>query len=499
MKRRILTILIVLTSLTLLCIAALVYWINPLAKTSIEHIGTAVLGTELTVEQVWVKPLRGRLSAKGIRIKNPEGFTAPDLLKIENASIRIQLRSLRTSTLIVRSITLEHPELTLQRHQGTDNLRALLNRTNNTPKQEETPATRSKNIVIDELLIRETRLRIADETNHPLVELGAENIQFQRPVNQLTAHNLTVSNPPDYSAPHLFFIKSIQAGINCPHISSFHLTDLRIGSPKLTVEPRDSTNNLLDLRKTIVPFLKPASSPEPSIHEGPAPAPSNLSLIPDRIIIENGQLQSFNPRLPEASARRNEISFHRFTLLPPEGVARFRQLTIANPRRFSNEHIVQLDELQIAIDPASIKQKPLRVLEFNLIGPRFVFEQRLRTDNVAVLQHNMLSLAGQMDTSNHEEQNSQDKDDPNEPTMIVVDHLLVKEGKVLAKISKLPTTTVSLPTIERFGIGADGEGAGYTVLTQEISGIIYKTILQSVTGLGGLAAEALKKLRQPDS
>ncbi len=472
------------------CMAALVFWINPLLKSALENLGSSVLGTELRIESVAVRPLRGSLRAKGIRVGNPIGFSTPEMLEINEVLIQINVRSLSGKTIVIRRILINQPELTLERNGDQDNLRALLEQRKEpmAPTEEATPEN-PRRIAIHELQILKPRIRfIQAAPDNKKVAVTAESLSFRQSVSSLEIKGLKIQNPTGYTSPHLLLAGDIAAEAHWPHIGSFRLGGFRIESPQLLREKGIAGDNLTEFRKLLMPFFRGAVSEEAAAHVNPPGLDSSFSWIPGQMVIANGKLLSFNPRLPEPM--RTELSFHRFAVQPREGIARIRQLAVANPRRFSHAHLVELEEFQIGIDPATFGKETLRILEIQIIAPRFAYERRFRTDNIEVFQKNMLALAGSVDAAKMEK--PEEPDAGSTSSKVVVNHLLVRDGKVQAKLSKLPSMPVSLPTIERFNLGYEEGGASYTTLTHEITGVIYQTIRQSVTGIGGLTVDAIK-------
>ncbi|MCF7848528.1 MAG: hypothetical protein K9M45_06730, partial [Kiritimatiellales bacterium] len=75
---------------------------------------------------------------------------------------------------------------------------------------------------------------------------------------------------------------------------------------------------------------------------------------------------------------------------------------------------------------------------------------------------------------------------------VIIEHLLIKDGKVLAKVIGLPTAPIPLTTIEKFDIGKDDGGTSYGQASVEIISAIYDSIANAVTGLAGGATDLIK-------
>jgi hypothetical protein len=494
MRRRIKTIVVLLLLLAAVFVAASLFWINPLVKATLETQASSALGVQVGVESVSIKPLRGMIKVAGVRVGNPAGFAGPAMLEISDVLVQIRLRSLRSKTIVIRRILIDQPELTLERNGESDNLRALLEQLQDpdlpaVPAEEAAPEA-PRRIAINEIRILQPRIRFVRNPGNRFVAVTAGSISFRQSSSTVGIEDVLIHNPPGYTAPHLLSVERVDAVAQCPHIGSFRLEGVRIESPRLLREKGVVGDNLSDCRKLVVPFFKGYGSEDAAADE--EQVDSAYSWIPGQMVVADGKLFSHNPRLPEAESPRTELAFLRLAVRPAEGVARIRQLAVANPRRFSHAHIVEIEELQVGIDPATLGQDTLRILEIQVVEPRFAYERRLRTDNISELRKNMLRVARTADAGLAETE-APDPVEPESPSRgVVVDHLLVKGGTVQARISKLPSATVGLPVIERFDLGQGEGGASYGTLTYEITGIVYHSILQSVAGIGGMATDAIQ-------
>ncbi|HSR88667.1 MAG TPA: hypothetical protein VLL07_06905, partial [Pontiella sp.] len=73
-----------------------------------------------------------------------------------------------------------------------------------------------------------------------------------------------------------------------------------------------------------------------------------------------------------------------------------------------------------------------------------------------------------------------------------IDHLLVQDGLVKAKISALPSTPIPLPDIEMKDMGKAEGGISPRQAVYGIGTVFYDAIIGSVSGATGLAGDALK-------
>ncbi|QII13113.1 hypothetical protein KsCSTR_37340 [Candidatus Kuenenia stuttgartiensis] len=91
----------------------------------------------------------GTLNLKNLIVDNPEGYQHPNVLKVGNTYISVNIRTLLSDTVEVKKIQLDDVYLTIEQKGLTNNLRHILN---NLPKDDATDEP-GKNLLIKELQI----------------------------------------------------------------------------------------------------------------------------------------------------------------------------------------------------------------------------------------------------------------------------------------------------------------------------------------------------------
>ncbi len=91
----------------------------------------------------------GTLNLKNLIVDNPEGYQHPNMLKVGNTYVSVNIRSLLSDTVEVKKIQLDDVYLTVEQNGVTNNLQQILN---NLPK-DDAPDEPGKNLRIKELQI----------------------------------------------------------------------------------------------------------------------------------------------------------------------------------------------------------------------------------------------------------------------------------------------------------------------------------------------------------
>jgi uncharacterized protein involved in outer membrane biogenesis len=91
-------------------------------KTAVETIGPELTGSEVTLDSVELSLTDAKGSLSGLRVGNPEGFAAADAFKLGVISFAVDPESLAGDTIVVDSLRVVAPEITMERADGRSNL-----------------------------------------------------------------------------------------------------------------------------------------------------------------------------------------------------------------------------------------------------------------------------------------------------------------------------------------------------------------------------------------
>ncbi len=117
--------LIVVVVLLVVAVLAVGLSLNGAIKKGIETFGPELTKASVTVEDVNLSLLRGNASIKGLVIGNPEGYKSPEALSVGRASVSISPRSIFSDKVVVKSIRIEAPKVTVEVGPGGSNLQKL--------------------------------------------------------------------------------------------------------------------------------------------------------------------------------------------------------------------------------------------------------------------------------------------------------------------------------------------------------------------------------------
>jgi hypothetical protein len=128
MKKKI--IIIAAVVVLILAVAGTVTYIftnlDSLVKAAIEKYGSQATKTAVRVSSVKIKLTNGEGSLRGLTIANPSGFSFPSIITLDNISVRIDVKSVAGTPVIIDNVLVSGPEVFYEmKEDGTANVDVL--------------------------------------------------------------------------------------------------------------------------------------------------------------------------------------------------------------------------------------------------------------------------------------------------------------------------------------------------------------------------------------
>jgi uncharacterized protein involved in outer membrane biogenesis len=186
MKKIFLSLVIVLVVVIVAGGIAAGFFLGPIVKTGMETVGPKITQVSIKVDAVNLSLLTGSAEIKNLVVGNPEGYQAPQAIRIGSAAVGLNPLSVLSDKIVIRSIRIEAPEITFEGNPFSgNNLNAIMKNvnaatkssgpaaTNTTAKAAQKPA---KKLEVDELLITGAKVNfngvILSLPDIPLANLG---------------------------------------------------------------------------------------------------------------------------------------------------------------------------------------------------------------------------------------------------------------------------------------------------------------------------------------
>ncbi len=146
--------------LVVLVVGGIFYYLDSIVESGIEVAGSRVLGTSVTVDSVGLSPFSGSGAIAGLRIANPQGYSAENAFELGEISVALNTGSLTSDVIEIDSIIIDSPRISYETNIRTDNIRTLLANISGGDSSEPETASEGggKNLLIRDLQLLNPRL-----------------------------------------------------------------------------------------------------------------------------------------------------------------------------------------------------------------------------------------------------------------------------------------------------------------------------------------------------
>ncbi|PCJ36865.1 MAG: hypothetical protein COA75_06340 [Cellvibrionales bacterium] len=123
----IIKILGVLVLVVAIVVAASLYYLDSGIKKAVETFGPEYTKTRVELNDVSLSLLSGKGSLGGLAVGNPKGFSDANAFYLGEIAIVVDTQTLRSNPVVIHSIRIVAPEITVEQLKKTTNLQQLLN------------------------------------------------------------------------------------------------------------------------------------------------------------------------------------------------------------------------------------------------------------------------------------------------------------------------------------------------------------------------------------
>jgi hypothetical protein len=136
MKKPLKALRIILLVILILLLAAVIlinFFADSATKAAIESAGTKALNVGVTVQDVDLSIIGGKIGLQNLMIDNPPGYQQQKLLKLKDAGVAVQTKSLLSDTVRIKEIKLDGANIFIEQKGLSNNLQDLIK---SMPKQD---------------------------------------------------------------------------------------------------------------------------------------------------------------------------------------------------------------------------------------------------------------------------------------------------------------------------------------------------------------------------
>jgi hypothetical protein len=195
-------------------------------------------------------------------------------------------------------------------------------------------------------------------------------------------------------------------------------------------------------------------------------------------IVKKG-IETAGPQVAKVDVRLAGVS-----LSPLSGHGKLRGLVVGNPPGFKTPAALQVGELEIRLDPASVLKEKVVVRSIQIHAPEVTIEGGIKDNNLTKIRGNIETAAAQ---EAGQTQRSGKK--------LQVDEFILAGGKVNLHLTGIAgvQTSVPLPDIRLSALGTGPEGITTSELSKRVSQVLFdKALAAALPVLGNTVSDALK-------
>jgi hypothetical protein len=164
--KKLLKIVVVLVVLLVIAIVVASFFVGSIIKTGIEAAGPRVTKVDVKLGGASLSPLSGHGSLSGLVVGNPQGYKAESAIKVGKASLAVVPGSIFAEKLVIKSIHIEAPEITIEGGLKENNLTRIQKNieefvgSGGDKKSTEAPAEKgaAKKLQVDEFVLKDARV-----------------------------------------------------------------------------------------------------------------------------------------------------------------------------------------------------------------------------------------------------------------------------------------------------------------------------------------------------
>ncbi len=193
-------------------------------------------------------------------------------------------------------------------------------------------------------------------------------------------------------------------------------------------------------------------------------------------------VNTLGPQMTKTDVSVADVSISIFS-----GEAKIKEFLLGNPKGFKTSQAMKVGSISVDIDEKSITQNPIIINKIEIIAPEITYEKIKGTDNFQSLLKNVQGSA-------KSEKKAEAKDSNKEGRKIVINNVIIKDGKVNLAMAMLggKEITAPLPDIHLKDIGKEKDGATPAEAFEQIFSSLYSSI--SADSVTAVFNDGLKQL-----
>jgi uncharacterized protein involved in outer membrane biogenesis len=155
-----------------LAIVVVGFHLGGVIEAAVETAGPTFTGGPVTLEKAFVRPFTGIAHLESLVVGNPDGYKTPSAFEVDEVSMKLNVQSLASDTIIIEEILIDGPAITFEKSLRKSNIAKILDNVeeatasaegeHKSDTQEATGAAgNGKKVVIEHVLIKGSKVKLS--------------------------------------------------------------------------------------------------------------------------------------------------------------------------------------------------------------------------------------------------------------------------------------------------------------------------------------------------
>lgn len=202
--------ILVIVLLVVIGVAAALFFVDRLARNGVEQGATYALGVPTTLRAADVRIMAGEFTMGGLNVANPEGFTTPHFMTLNDGEVAVTLASLREDVVELPRLELTGIDVNLEKKGGKSNYNVILENLKRFEEKDPPPDQQAgKKFMIRQVVVRDVTAHV------DVLPVGGELTRLELPIDEITLEDVGSDTDGGMLMSELSgtIIKAIFAGI----------------------------------------------------------------------------------------------------------------------------------------------------------------------------------------------------------------------------------------------------------------------------------------------
>lgn len=170
MKKILFRTVIILIVLVILAVVGVAFFLDSIIKKEVETIGPKVTKVDVKLDSVSLSLLSGSGKIKGFTLGNPPGFKSASSMAVGTASLAVVPKSVLGDKIIIKSINIDGPEITMENDGTSVNLMKIKSNLPSNPsdpkaaENTKSDGKPSKKLEVDEFVFKNAKVHVMVNT-----------------------------------------------------------------------------------------------------------------------------------------------------------------------------------------------------------------------------------------------------------------------------------------------------------------------------------------------